>query len=1003
MASSSTRSVVCPVLIGRSRHLDSINQVVAEVLAGRGQSAAICGEAGIGKSRLVSEAKTRMGERGAAVLEGSCFEPDATLPYAPIVDMLRSCFASRPPEDVIDCVASDAADLVKLIPELAAIVPGLVPAPALDPEQEKRRMFLALAQVFGRMAAKGPLLVIVEDLHWCDDTSLEFLLYAARRISSLPILILLTYRSDEVQPTLGHFLAQLERERLVTEWSLSRLGAGEVDEMIRSIFDLGSPVPADFLEAIHSLTEGNPFFIEEVLKSLVSSGDIFYADGNWDRKPMSELNIPRSVHDAVRVRTEQLSSGAQELLTLAAVAGRRFDFALLQRVSQRDERSVLASIKEMMAAQLVVEDSDDHFSFRHALTQHVIYGDLLARERRALHRTIAENLRQMHSGAIDAHLADLAHHFYEAGSWDEAYYYCRRVGENTQKLFASRAAVEHFSRAIDAAQHLAITPPAKLALDRGLSYELIGEFNHALADYERALAIGQAANDRLAQWQAQIALGSLWAGRDYNRTGEFFRNATDLARSLDDSALVAQSLNRLGNWLANTGVPEEALAAHHDALSIFEASGDQQGRADTLDLLGMANGLYGNIPDSLARFDAAVLIFRELGDDQGLISGLGSRGAYGNPGMQDLTYSVHRSFNDVEHDALEAIDLARRIGWHAGRAYAEFTAAAVYGGFGDFGRSIKHGREALRIGTEIEHQQWAIAGGFTLGHVYIFMRIPDLAVHYLEEALPPAQKLGSAWWIGNVSSYLALSYLMKADTARARAVLAAAMPADDPTGTLPRQRMAWAWGELALAEGEADRAMTVAERLIASVPGDARQPVPALLSLRARALIALGRMEEAEADLLSALGEATERHHPTQMWNLQEELARMYESCGRHAEAAVRQAAARDLVDSLAATIDDAALRDQFLAAALRAAASKRPLSLLQAEKAAYGGLTARERDVAALIAQGRSNRDIAQELVLGERTVETHVGNILSKLQFSSRAQVAVWAVENGLPNKAK
>jgi predicted ATPase len=267
-------------------------------------------------------------------------------------------------------------------PELWPIA-GLSPAPPLDPAQEKRRLFHALAQFFTRLAARHSLLIVIEDVHWSDETSLEFLLLLARRIAALPVLLLLTYRSDEQHEALGHALATLERERLLVEWPLTPLRPDEVDGMIRAIFDLETPVRAEFLEAICSLTEGNPFFIEEVLKSLVASGDIFYADGTWDRKPMSELRIPRSVQDAVRVRTAQLSTDAQRVLIVAAVTGRRFDFGLLQRVVQHDEPELLRLVKEMIGAQLVVEDTADHFAFRHALTQQVIYSGLLARERRS--------------------------------------------------------------------------------------------------------------------------------------------------------------------------------------------------------------------------------------------------------------------------------------------------------------------------------------------------------------------------------------------------------------------------------------------------------------------------------------------------------------------------------------------------------------------------------------------------------------------------------------------
>jgi DNA-binding CsgD family transcriptional regulator len=685
------------------------------------------------------------------------------------------------------------------------------------------------------------------------------------------------------------------------------------------------------------------------------------------------------------------------------VTGRRFDFALLQRVSQHDERDLLALVKELISAQLVVEGSDDQFSFRHALTQHVIYSGLLARERRALHRTIAEHMRQMYGASLDAHLADLANHFYEAGAWDEAYYYCRRVGTNAQTLFASRAAVEHLTRAIEAAGHLSVAPPSKLFRERGQSFELIGEFERAREDYEHALEIARNGKDGLAEWQALIDLGFLWAVRDYARTGEFFRNATDLARTLGDQRLVAQSLNRLGNWYVNTGEPEEGLRGHRDALAIFDVLNDQHGRASTLDLMGMANGIHGNIAACYACFDEAVGIFRQLGDDQGLVASVASRGTYTSPSMQEVAHSVFRSFEDTSGDALEAMDIATRIGWQSGRAYTRFTASAVSSGFGEFGDAIRHGHESLRLAAEIGHQQWEIAARFTLGQAYVFMGAPDLARHHLEQALPFARKLGSAWWIGNVTCYLALAYLMSGDQQRARADLNAAMPRDQQPRTLAQRRLSLAWAELALDEGDPDGAIALVERLIASVPGETPQAVPAPLYTKARALIALGRADDAEAVLAQAESAAAERHDRPLLWRIQRDLGRLHDAAGRRDEAAAKAAQSRALVETLAATIDDDRLREQFRAAALDAPVTRRPISLRQAEKAAYGGLTARERDVAALIAQGKSNREIAEALVLGERTIETHVGNILSKMQFSSRSQVAAWAVEVRLPSTSQ
>ncbi len=1004
MVASAEQAVVCPVLIGREDFLAPLRRALEGVRDGTGQTVAISGEAGIGKSRMITEtrelAATVLGE-APEYLQGSCFEPDAGLPYAPILDLLRGCFSRRTPGELAECIGPEAPDLARLVPELPAIIPGVETAPALDPEQEKRRIFHALNQFIARIADRGPLMIVIEDLHWSDDTSLEFLLHLARRARTLPLLLVLTYRTDEAHGALAHFLAQLERERLLIECELRHLSSDEVDAMIRAIFEMEGPTRVEFLEPIYALTEGNPFFIEEVLKSLVSSGDIFYENGVWDRKPMSEVQIPRSVQDAVRVRTEHLSREGQDLLTVAAVTGRRFDFALLQRVTERQEPEMLALIKELLSAQLVVEESADRFAFRHALTQHVVYSDLLARERRMLHGQIADHMRQLFSASIDAHLSDLAHHFYHAERWDEAYYYGRRAGEHAQTFFASRAAVEHLTRAIAAAMQLGLAVPAKLYRSRGQSYEVLGEFEHARRDFEKSLEIARSADDGVGEWQSLMDLGFLWAGRDYKRTGELFERALELARRIDDRALVGQSLNRLGNWHVNVGETAEGLQLHAEALALFEASDDMQGRADTLDLMSMANGLHGNITECLPREDAAIELYRRLGDQRGLVSALASRGTWSAPSMQDVTASGYRSLEDASRDTTDALALARQVGWQSGQAYAEFTCTSVYLGFGRFREAFEHGHEGLRIATEMQHEQWTIGAHFTLGQAYMLLEAPEQALRHLQEALPIARRVGSGWWLGNVVSHLALTHVQAGDADAAARVLEETFPRDAAPRTLSERRMRWAWSAIELHRSNPEAALAIADELLASVPGaDGPVPLPPLLLLKARALLALGRGEEAVPLLREGAAESEARGDPNWRWRLRAQLSRTLEGLGRKAEAEEEARAVAAIVEPLAAELEDETLREGFLQAS-RASAPVRQPTPRQAEKAAFGGLTAREREVAVLVAQGKSNREIANELVLGERTVETHVGNILSKLGFGSRAHVAAWAVESGLTRR--
>ncbi|HEY7295276.1 MAG TPA: AAA family ATPase, partial [Dehalococcoidia bacterium] len=450
-------------LVGRQRELALLHERLLLAQQGSGGAVVLAGEAGIGKSRLIAEAKAAATAAGFLILQGSCFEPDRALPYAPIVDLLRSLQPRGAVSEPNPLLAGAAPQLLDLLPELARHGPETAAAVSAEPDQERRRLVQAIVAFLLGCAAAQPLLLVFEDLHWSDDATLEFLRAFTRRLADAPVLVLLSYRSDEAHEALGHLLAELERARLSIELSLSRLAPPEVDAMLRAIFAQNQPIRREFLDAVYGLTEGNPFFIEEVLKALVAAGDIFRVGDAWDRRPLGELRIPRTVQDAVRRRTRDLSAAARRVLMIGAVAGQRFDFPLLQTVTGHGEPELLDLIKELIAVQLVVEESADRFSFRHALTRQAVLSELLTRERRALHREIAEALEQLSaSTAAELYLADLAYHCHAGGIWPQALDYARRAGERAHAMYAPRAAAEHFTRALDATEALALPPPPDL-------------------------------------------------------------------------------------------------------------------------------------------------------------------------------------------------------------------------------------------------------------------------------------------------------------------------------------------------------------------------------------------------------------------------------------------------------------------------------------------------------------------------------------------------------------
>ncbi len=1003
MSIVSNQPISSPVLIGREREQAHLRALIDQVRRGQGQAILLSGEAGIGKSRLARDVRRQASEQGFLVLQGTCFSTDRSAPYAPLIDL----FSSSEAQELLSLSTSDAYPLAR---ELARLSPGLVDhasdEPSLrriEPEREKRRLFVALIQFFTNLTSRQPVLLMVEDLHWSDEMSLEFLHALARSSARRRLLLVLTYRHDEIYSELRTFLANLDRERLAHEICLPPLTLREVEAMLQGIFDGKSPMPTGTLDAIYELTEGNPFFLEEILKSLLLAGAIGSANETWDGFPPNALPIPRSIQAAVQLRLDRVSPAARHVAILAAVAGKRFDFTLLQQITGHEEQELLSLMKELITAQLVVEESEEQFAFRHPLTREAMYSQLLLRERKGVHRTIAETMEQLFVSSRDAHLTELAHHFYEAGVWETAFSYAQLAGEKALSLYAPRAAALHLTHALDAAHHLSIPPPGTVYHARGQAYETLGDFERARSDYERALATAHTASDGVLQWRSLMALGFLWVARDYSQAGAWFRRASELAESLGASTLRARSLNRFGNWLANTGQTEEALQAHQEALRIFEEQHDTQGMAESFDLLGPTYGMRGDRVKAAEHIGQAVALFRTLGDSQSLISSLAMRAIQSMPGANITTVSPLRTRDECVQDAEESLRLARQSDSLGGLAFAEVALAHTLLSFGEPGPALSHAQEALRIASEIEHRQWMISSYFALGNIYLFLLRPDPeALTALEAGLSLARELGSTYWTVTLAAELGRAYILSHHLPEAQATLQAVMPREQQPQTMVERHISLAWGELALAQGEPALTLHIAEHLLASVPGlvpgQPTQPIPHLLKLKGEALLALSRLDEAVAAFEEARKGAVTRNDRPVLWTIHRVLGQAYLLLQREEQAREARVAARQLIEELAATIDDASLREPFVQTALGSLPKEKPLLPREATKQAFGGLTAREREVAQLVAQGKTSREIAGLLVVSERTAEGHVNNILGKLGFTSRAQIAVWAVEKGL-----
>ena len=986
--------VTCPVLIGREDQQRRLFEAVRNIHDGAGQVVVISGEAGIGKSRLVEEARLEAERLGISSLIVQCFEQDTSIPYAPFVDLLQSLLRSPMSEGAISRLAPWVGDLVKLVPELEHLRHDHSPSLRVEPQLERHRLRRALTQFLTGFADDG-LVLIVEDAHWSDDATLDVLLQVCRMAAGARVLLLVSCRSDEIHAELDHFLASLDRARLGTEFRLSRLVRSDVDAMVQAILDPHPPPSAATLTGVYALTDGNPFLVEETVVSILegvnrSPGEM------WQVDSILGLEVPRTIRDVVLRRSAGLSSGARRVLTVASVIGQRFDFALLEAITGAPETQLLDDLKELLAASLVVEVSADRFGFRHALTREAVYVGLLTSERRALHAEIAAAIERAYAGGLEAHSASLSYHFFEAGNWTRCLAQAQVASAQAEAQQSPRAAIENLNRAITAAAHLDVSATLLLGR-RGKAHEMVGDFEQAREDFEAALASAYTERNAIAQCQTMLQIGLLWAGRDYAQSGSWLRRALAASQQLPDRELEARCLNRVGNWLVNSGSPQDALALHREALAIFEGSGDRDGVAETHDLIGMASLLAGDAVEALTEFDVAVDLFRAEGNVRGVISALTSRGAVGGLGQLVTVPTSGRTFAASIADPEEALTLARKTEWQAGQAYATSSTCMILGGVGDFSRALAAGLEALVIAEQIGHRQWTAAAHSNIGQTYVQMLAPAPALEHLVPGLEVARSGHSAWWSATITCNLALAHLLRSDTLAAAAVLRAMSTVDGPIDSLARRRLIWTWGRVLLAQGEVDAAADVARRLIESLPSDA-PAVPALCLLKGEARLAAGHAAAAVPVLIDARDAAASRGDRPRLWEAHALLARAHRRLKRHDAARAETAAARAVIDALARSIEAPDLRDGFINAATAKLPAVRTSSSSTPDRTRYEGLTSRELAVAVQVAAGKSNREIAQALFIVEKTVEAHVSNSLGKLGFRSRSQLASWAAGRGL-----
>ncbi len=441
---------------GRSAELERITALWKESAEGARRVVLVSGEPGIGKTRLVTELCRVAHDRGATVLWGRCDE-ELGIPYEPFAEALRHYVAVVEPERLRAEVGPLGGELTRIVPDVAARVPGLGEPLQGEPEAERHRLFESVVDLLGEMSVAAPIVLVLDDVHWADKPSLLLLRHLLRANAPLRLVVIATYRDTDLDRShpLSDVLADLRREAGVERLDLHGLDVDGVNALMEATagHELGDAATS-LAAALVDETEGNPFFVGEVLLHLAETGAIVQQDGRWTTSvDLGEMSIPEGIREVVGRRLSRLSETANQALVLAAVIGPTFDVQTIQGAGGPSGESLLDALDEATRAAVIreVPDTVGRYSFSHALMRASLYEELTTTQRVRMHWRVGEAIEARHGSDLDRHLDELAYHYGEgalAGDAAKAVDFARRAGERAMAELAFEAAARHFERAL---------------------------------------------------------------------------------------------------------------------------------------------------------------------------------------------------------------------------------------------------------------------------------------------------------------------------------------------------------------------------------------------------------------------------------------------------------------------------------------------------------------------------------------------------------------------------
>jgi class 3 adenylate cyclase/tetratricopeptide (TPR) repeat protein len=904
-------------LVGRQAQLSLIEDSLNRLLDGSGGFAAIVGEAGLGKSTLVAEAQKLEAASLVNWFRGDALSYARSTSYFIWRQVLRQSLNAHegdPPAEVRSklqarCQACSlpVEDRSFLEAILAVESPeSLETLAGFQGDDFVRHMTAAARAYLNGLLLERPLVVIFDDLHWADEASLALLINLSDMVEQGRLLFICMTRPDNH----AAFIAPV-RDKLHEKFSqidLEPLQDDQANLLLTNI--LGAEgLPASLREQILKKAEGNPYFVEEMIRSLIETNQIVRDDGHWRiaNKDVS-LALPGTLNGVLSARIDRLPEASKQLLQMASVIGRSFDLRLLRGLSNSNG-GLDDHIRIWHRSGLIQPLEPEQYIFRHVLIQEAAYQSTLLKRRRELHLRIGEILEGFHAERLEEFAPLLAFHFYNAGD-ARSLKYDLIAGDKAAHLFANAEAAIHYSRALETARRTGADSQlfSKLYGQLGGVLELSGRYDQALANYEEMGAFAREHNDPSIELNALMAKATLYSTYTPLHNSELSEKtllqALELSHKVGDRLIEARLHWSLMLTYVFSSRISQATEHGELALELARGSGDREQLAFVLNDLGHLHTNKGEFEQAYAVLREARELWRALDNQAMLADSLGTEAsAHYNAGDYDGSLELSK----------QALQMSEKMENLWGKAYNRMLMSFAYFDRGDIGLGIRLSSDAVPLGDQAGLLATSIATRSDLawmlgyyGAIQKGLDILDVALDYVEKKQPDWKDLPIA-----VKVRL---HLLQGDLPAAERV----------AGHTPLQPVSIPYArytilvclanvELAMAHGDNRLALALVEELLSKVISLTRPEVPEAIRIKGDILINLGRFDEAYNTLNEARTMADGIHSEHELWSILSSLAVVNTKHGRINEAKKLRIEALALVEKLAGKLDDLGMRDTFL------------------------------------------------------------------------------------------